>query len=142
MLLRLPIEYHELTRAIVIYMYGLGAGGAWIAAIASPNTSYDKLDPARADTHIRALLRTASAQIAVVLLLAAGLAALIAYYMSALFAVIAAVGFISNRLILSRRSTEGRVRDRRQARRVIAVGLTLVFMLAILIAMIFAVQRL
>ena len=138
----LPIEYHELARVIVIYMYGLGAGGAWIAAIASPNTSYDKLDPARADTHIRALLRTASAQIAVVLLLAAGLAALIAYYMSALFAVIAAVGFVSNRLVLSRRSTEGRVRDRRQARRVIAVGLTLVFMLAILIAMIFAVQRL
>lgn len=138
----LPLEYHELIRVIVIYMYGLGAGGAWIAAIASPNTSYDKLDPARADTHIRALLRTASAQIAVVLLLAAALAALIAYYMSALFAVIAAVGFVSNRLVLSRRSTEGRVRDRRQARRVIAVGLTLVFMLAILIAMIFAVQRL
>lgn len=141
-MLRLPIEYHELMRAVVIYMYGLGAGGAWIAAIASPNTSYDKLDPARADTHIRALLRTASAQFAVVLLLAAALAALITYYMSALFAVIAAIGFISNRLILSRRSTEGRVRDRRQARRVIAVGLTLVFMLAILIAMIFAVQRL
>lgn len=138
----LPIEHHDLARLIAIYIYGLGAGAAWIAAIAAPNTSYDKLDAARADSHIRALLRTASAHIAFALLVACLLAALSGLHLSALFGLIAAAGFIANRLILSRRSTAGRVRERRQARRVIAVGLTLVFMLVILLAMIFAVMRL
>lgn len=138
----LPLHLQSLAQLLAIGVFGLAAGSAWIAAIAAPNTSYDKLDPARADSHIRSLLRTASAQICVMLIIASGLAFAAQLYLSGLFGLIAAAGFVTNRLTLSRRSTEGRVRERRQARRVIAVSLTLVFIVVIFIAAGFAVRGL
>jgi hypothetical protein len=138
----LPIFWLELAYLLSIAGFGLSAGCAWIAAIAAPNTSYDKLDPARADTHIRTLLRTVSAQVCVILLIASLLAFLAHTPVAGLFGLIAAAGFLTNRITLSRASTAGRVRDRSQARRVIAVSLTLVFLVVILVALGFAVRGL
>lgn len=138
----LPYYLQALSQLIAIGVFGIAAGSAWIAAIAAPNTSYDKLDAARADSHIRSLLRTASAQICVMLIVASALAFAAHRYLSGLFGLIAAAGFVTNRLTLSRRSTAGRVRERSQARRIIAVSLTLVFTVVILIAMGFAIRGL
>lgn len=125
-----------------ILLLGLSIGAAWIVTIVAPNTSYDNLKEADADKHVRELLKAASDPIAVLLLVAAGLAILGGGLISGLAALIAAFGFFSNRWTLAqapKRSADEGEKRVGKTRRILAVSLTLVFSLVALAAAIIAV---
>lgn len=134
----------ELAHALSIAFFGFASGGAWIAAIVAPNTSYDRLDSGRADGHVRALLVSSSSHIAFMLLAASALATLAATYASAIVGALAAAGFFTNRWTLApkkRGSTPPGVRQRKKTQRVVAVSLTLIFTLVTLVATGLAIAR-
>ncbi|MEM1151497.1 MAG: hypothetical protein AAGI03_13205, partial [Pseudomonadota bacterium] len=79
-----------------VFASALATGAAWIACIAAPNCSFDRLDYSRADGHVRQLLKDASGQIAVILLAACALAAIAGAYGSATLSGLAAIGFLTN----------------------------------------------
>jgi hypothetical protein len=123
-------------------LLGLAVGGAWIVTIVAPNTSYDSLDATRADKHVRGLLKSASDPIAVILLVAGGLAILGGALVSGVAAFLAAFGFFTNRWTLAnfkRGETPPDANEKRKAQRAIAVSLTLVFALVATIAAVLAV---
>ena len=121
-------------------LIGLSVGAAWIAAIVSPNTSYDHLTAIQAEKHVRELLKSASDPIAVILLVAAGLAILGGATVSGILSLIAAAGFFSNRWTLaSIKSGDGKEEAPGKTQRILAVSLTLLFGLAAAAAAILAV---
>lgn len=123
-------------------LLGLAVGAAWIVAIVAPNTSYDSLDGTRADKHVRGLLKSASDPIAVILLVAGGLAVLGGALVSGVTAFLAAFGFFTNRWTLAnfkRGETPPDANEKRKAQRAIAVSLTLVFALVAAVAAVLAV---
>ena len=123
-------------------LLGLAVGAAWIVTIVAPNTSYDSLDATRADKHVRGLLKSASDPIAVVLLVAGGLAILGGALVSGVTAFLAAFGFFTNRWTLAnfkRGETPPDAKEKRKAQRAIAVSLTLVFALVAAVAAVLAV---
>ena len=122
-------------------LLGLAVGAAWIVAIVAPNTSYDSLDATRADKHVRGLLRSASDPVAVILLVAGGLAVLGGALVSGVTAFLAAFGFFTNRWTLAnfkRGETPPDANEKRKAQRAIAVSLTLVFALVATVAAVLA----
>ncbi|MEM7329318.1 MAG: hypothetical protein AAF437_11300 [Pseudomonadota bacterium] len=115
-----------------ILLLSLSVGAAWIIAIVAPNTSYDHLKDQDADEHVRALIKAASDPIAVMLLVAGGLAILGGLLVSGIAALIAAFGFFTNRWTLARGSTKSKDPGEQnvgKTRRVLAVSSTLVFSL-------------
>ncbi len=123
-------------------LLGLAVGAAWIVTIVAPNTSYDRLDATRADKHVRGLLKSASDPIAVLLLVAGGLAVLGGALVAGIAAFLAALGFFSNRWTLAsfkRGETPPDADEKRKAQRAIAVSLTLVFAFVAAIAAVLAV---
>ena len=123
-------------------LLGLAVGAAWIVTIAAPNTSYDSLDATRADKHVRGLLKSASDPIAVILLVAGGLAVLGGALVAGVAAFLAAFGFFTNRWTLAnykRGETPPDANEKRKAQRAIAVSLTLVFALVAAVAAVLAV---
>ena len=113
-------------------LLGLSVGAAWIVTIVAPNTSYDSLDATRADKHVRGLLKSASDPIAVILLVAGGLAILGGALVSGVAAFLAAFGFFTNRWTLARANTKSKDPGEKnvgKTRRVLAVSSTLVFSL-------------
>ncbi len=123
-------------------LLGLAVGAAWIVTIVAPNTSYDSLDATRADKHVRGLLKSASDPIAVILLVAGGLAILGGALVSGAAAFLAAFGFFTNRWTLAnfkRGETPPDANEKRKAQRAIAVSLTLVFALVATVAAVLAV---
>jgi hypothetical protein len=123
-------------------LLGLAVGAAWIVTIVAPNTSYDSLDATRADKHVRGLLKSASDPIAVILLVAGGLAILGGALVSGVAAFLAAFGFFTNRWTLAnfkRGETPPDANEKRKAQRAIAVSLTLVFALVATVAAVLAV---
>ena len=121
-------------------LIGLSVGAVWIAAIVSPNTSYDHLTAIQAEKHVRELLKSASDPIAVILLVAAGLAILGGATVSGILSLIAAAGFFSNRWTLaSIKSGDGKEEAPGKTQRILAVSLTLLFGLAAAAAAILAV---
>ena len=125
-----------------ILLLGLSIGAAWIVTIAAPNASYDNLKEADADKHVRELLKATSDPIAVLLLVAAGLAILGGGLISGLAALIAAFGFFSNRWTRAqtpKRSADEGEKRVGKTRRILAVSLTLVFSLVALAAAVIAV---
>lgn len=118
-------------------LLGLATGAAWITAIVAPNTSYDRLSANSADNHVRALLKSASDPIAVLLLAAGALAILGGAVVAGITAFLAAFGFFSNRWTLAsfkRGETPPDAKEKRKAQRAIAVSLTLIFALVAAIA--------
>jgi hypothetical protein len=118
-------------------LMGLAVGAAWIVAMASPNISYDRLDASRADRHVRELLRATSDPIAVILLVAGGLAILGGALVAGITSFLAAFGFFTNRWTLAnykRGETPPNADEKRKAQRAIAVSLTLVFSLVAAVA--------
>ena len=123
-------------------LLGLAVGAAWIVTMVAPNTSYDSLDATRADKHVRGLLKSASDPIAVLLLVAGGLAILSGALVAGIAALLAALGFFSNRWTLAnfkRGETPPDADEKRKAQRAIAVSLTLVFAFVAAIAAVLAV---
>ena len=54
-------SFQALFNGIALITCAMAIGASWVASIASPNCSFDKLTGARADSHVRELLyRTAS----------------------------------------------------------------------------------
>ncbi|MEO1323682.1 MAG: hypothetical protein AAFV59_11810 [Pseudomonadota bacterium] len=125
-----------------ILLLGLAIGSAWIVAIVAPNTSYDHLRTKDADQHVRELLKSASDPIAVLLLIACALAILGGAIASGVAALIAAIGFFTNRWTLassaSRKSSESE-QNVGKTRRILAVSLTMVFSLLAVAAAVFAI---
>lgn len=125
-----------------ILLLGLSVGAAWIVAIVAPNTSYDHLKNKDADEHVRELLRAASDPIAVLLLVAGGLAVLGGILIAGIAALIAAIGFFTNRWTLasatSKRPDKGE-ENAGKTRRILAISSTLVFSLVAAAAAICAV---
>lgn len=123
---------------------GLAVGCAWVAAVASPNCSYDKLDYSRADSHVRELLERTSTLIAGLLLAGTALAILGGSRGAAILSALAAAGFFSNRWTLSpmksRQVAPGVKRaPKKKTQRVVAVSLSLMFGAAAAIAGVLAV---
>ncbi len=113
-----------------VLLLGLAVGAAWIVTIVAPNTSYDHLKEDAAEDHVRELLKSASDPIAVLLLVAAGLAILGGALIGGVGALIAAFGFFTNRWTLANAASgEGKKRDQKpgKTQRILAVSLTLVF---------------
>ena len=125
-----------------ILLLGLSVGAAWIVAIVAPNTSYDHLKDQDADDHVRELIRAASDPIAVLLLVAGGLAILGGILVSGIAALIAAFGFFINRWTLARVNTKSKDPGEQnvgKTRRILAVSSTLVFSLVAATAAVLAV---
>ena len=115
-----------------ILLLGLSVGAAWIIAIVAPNTSYDHLKDQDADEHVRELIKAASDPIAVMLLVAGGLAILGGLLVSGIASLIAAFGFFINRWTLARAGTKSKDPAEKNAgktRRILAVSSTLLFSL-------------
>lgn len=113
-----------------ILLLGLSVGAAWIVAIVAPNISYDHLKDQDADDHVRELIKAASDPIAVLLLVAGGLAILGGILVSGIAALIAAFGFFINRWTLARANTKSKDLGEQnvgKTRRILAVSSTLVF---------------
>ena len=113
-----------------VLLLGLAVGAAWIVAIVAPNSSYDHLRDDEAEEHVRELLKSASDPIAVLLLVAAGLAILGGALIGGVGALIAAFGFFTNRWTLANGSSgEGQKKDQKpgKTQRILAVSLTLFF---------------
>lgn len=123
-------------------LIGLATGAAWIMAIVAPNVSYDRLDASRADGHVRELLKSASDQIAFVLIGGAAFSILGGAIGAGITALLAAFGFFSNRWTLAsfkRGEAPPDPKHSRKTQRILAVSLTLIFTLVAAIAGILAV---
>lgn len=120
-------------------------GAAWIATVAAPNCSFDRLDYSRADGHVRQLMRNTSGPIAVILLAACALAVLAGAYGSATLSGLAAAGFLTNNWTLAPKkkgeSAPPGVRHRKKSQRIVAVSLSLMFSAVAGIAAILAVFK-
>lgn len=113
-----------------VLLAGLSVGAVWIAAVVAPNTSYDHLTDKNAETHVRELLKSASDPIAVMMLVAGALSILSGAMVAGVLALIAAIGFFSNRWTLaSAKSAAGKEEAPGKTQRILAVSLTLLFAL-------------
>ena len=120
----------EFGQDVAVLLLGLCVGAAWIVAIVAPNTSYDHLDEQEAEDHVRELLKSASDPIAVLLLVAAGLAILGNSLIAGVCALIAAFGFFTNRWTLANaKSDDAKSGDQKpgKTQRILAVSMTLIF---------------
>ena len=120
----------EFGQDVSTLLLGLCVGAAWIVAIVAPNTSYDHLDEGDAEDHVRELLKAASDPIAVLLLVAAGLAILGNALVAGICALVAAFGFFTNRWTLANsQSSEAKASEQKpgKTQRVLAVSMTLIF---------------
>lgn len=129
---------------LAVLTASLATGAAWIACIAAPNCSFDRLDYSRADGHVRQLIRETSGPIAVILLGACALAVLAGFYGSATLSGLAAIGFLTNNWTLApKKKGENApppgVRHRKKSQRIVAISLSLMFTAVAAIAAILAV---
>lgn len=120
----------EFGQSGAILLLGIAVGAAWVAAIVAPNTSYDRLKDGAADGHVRSLLKSASDPIAVMLLVAGGLSILGGALVAGIMALVAALGFFTNRWLLPDAETAKSKDDTGgKTQRVLAVSMTLIFTL-------------
>lgn len=128
--------------AIAVLLIGIAIGGGWICAILGPNVFYDKLDAGRANTQVKALLRAGSTPIAGLLLASSCCAFLAELVATGVLSGVAALGFFLNRWTLSgfkRGDTPPGARRRRKSQQIVAVGLSLMFLVVATVAGILAV---
>lgn len=114
----------------------LAIGSSWVASIASPNCSFDKLDGSRADRHVRELLRQTALPIAGLMLAAGAFFLLAASWAAGGTAFLAAFGFYSTRLMLAPK--KGKLppghKSSPKSQRAVSVSLSLMFMAIAVIA--------
>ncbi|MEM6411670.1 MAG: hypothetical protein AAF683_09055 [Pseudomonadota bacterium] len=121
-----------LATAIALLLIGMAIGAGWICTIAAPNYFYDNLDGSRANTQVRGLLLAGSTPIAGLLLGGAAAGMLSGAYVSGVVSTISAIGFFFNRWTLAPIKKGDRpagARHNRSGQRIVAVGLSLVFLL-------------
>lgn len=121
-----------LSNGIALITCAMAIGASWVASIASPNCSFDKLTGARADTHVRELLYRTATPIAGMMLVSGALFLLATSWIAGTVALVASFGFFSTRMMLAPK--EGKnpkgVRTRRKEQRGSSVMLSLMFTLA------------
>ncbi len=124
------------VNALGLICAAMAIGASWVASIASPNCSYDKLDGSRADRHVRELLYQTAVPIAAMMLAAAAFFVLAASFIAGATAATAAFGFYATRMMLAPK--EGRnprgVRTQRKEQRGTSVTLSLMFTLVAIIS--------
>lgn len=128
--------FQSFSGGIATLLMGIAAGAAWVAVIAAPNVSYDRLDASRADGHVRNLLLETCTPISGLLLAAAALSLLSGHIAAAVTAGVGAFGFFSNRWTLApkkRGTTPPGVRHKKKTQRVVAVGFSLIFSVVALV---------
>lgn len=131
----------DITQAISILLLGMAVGAGWMCVVAAPNHFYDKLDGQKANTQVRGFLLGGSTHIAGLLLGAAASAILSGAYAAGLVSLVASFGFFSNRWTLAPYKKGEAPPDasrKKSNQRVIAVGLSLAFLLAAVIAAVLA----
>lgn len=125
-------SFQTLFNGIALITCAMAIGASWVASIASPNCSFDKLTGARADSHVRELLYRTASPIAGLMLVSGALFLLATSWVSGTIALISAFGFFSTRLMLAPK--EGKnpqgVRTRRKEQRGSSVMLSLMFTVA------------
>lgn len=132
----------DLSGILAVMLIGIAIGGAWICTVLGPNVFYDKLDGGRANTQVKALLKSGSTPISGLLLAAACLAVLSGALGAGVVSAISALGFFLNRWTLGshKRGTKPPgVRRKRKSEQTIAVGFSLMFLLASIVAGVLAV---
>ena len=120
----------EIGQGGAAVLLGLATGAGWVAAIIAPNCFYDGLDSGRADRQVRNLLKAVSAPTALLLCGAAALGFLGGAIGAAICAGLAAFGFFANAWTLAPTKKGEKpkgVRQRHKTKRIVAVGLTLMF---------------
>ena len=127
---------------LTVLLIGIAVGGGWICAILAPNVFYDKLDGSRANTQVKNLIRSGSTPIAGLLLAAACFAFLAGMLISGILALVSSLGFFLNRWTLAgfkRGDTPKGAKRRMSSQRIVAVSLSLLFLLTAAIAGVLAV---
>ena len=119
----------------------MAVGASWVAAIASPNCSFDKLDGSRADRHVRALLLQTSTPIAGMMLASGAFFLLASSWAAAVTALLAAFGFFSNRWMLTPGKKQKGERTSRKGQRAISVSLSLMFTLVAIVSVVLGMIR-
>lgn len=129
-------ELSSIFHAAAAMFAGGAAASGWTAAVIVANASFDGLDHARADRHLRQVMVHAAGFQAALLGIAAGFAILSASTAAFVTALVAALGFLSNMWTLAPRrdKTPEGLRKVNSTRRVVAVSLTLIVTLVAAIA--------
>ena len=125
-----------------VLLIGVAVGGAWVCTMVGPNVFYDKLDGSRANTQVKALLKSGSTPIAGLLLAAAAFAVLSGAIGAGVLSLLSAIGFFINRWTLAphkRGSTPPGASRRRKSQRLVAVGFSLMFLLVAIVAGVLAI---
>ncbi len=119
----------EFANNVGLLLLGVAIGAVWVAAIASPNCSFDKLDGSRADRHVRELLYQTATPIGFLALSAAIAFVLGGSWIAAACAAVSGFGFFSTRLMLAPKEGRGPpgTRTRRKEQRGTSVSLSLMF---------------
>ena len=131
----------DLSAQLGLIFCALAIGASWVASIASPNCSFDKLDGSRADRHVRELLNQTAIPIAGMMLAAGAFFLLATSWAAAATAMLAAFGFYSARLMLAPKvgKTPHGAKTSRKGQRAVSVSLSLMFMLVAVVAAILGV---
>lgn len=118
-------------------------GASWVASIASPNCSFDKLTGARADTHVRELLYRTATPIAGLMLASGALFVLATSWVAGAVALLSAFGFFATRMMLAPRTGRNPkgVRTSRKDQRGYSIMLSLLFTLSSIVAAVLGVFR-
>ena len=121
-----------LSNGIALITCAMAIGASWVAAIASPKCSFDKLTGARADTHVRELLYRTATPIAGMMLISGALFLVATSWIAGAVALVSSFGFFSTRMMLAPKEgkTPKGVRTRRKEQRGSSVLLSLMFTLA------------
>lgn len=119
-----------------VLLAGLATGIALTITVIAPNTSFDRLDGQRANGHVRALLRSGSFAVGFIYIAAAMLFLISAAYGAGSLSALAAFGFFTNfwTLAPSKRIKGVSVSGREKSKRVIAMSMSIMFMLAGLVS--------
>jgi hypothetical protein len=120
-------ELSTIFQAAAATLAGGAAASGWTAAVIVANSAFDGLDKGRADRHLRRVLTATATFQAVLLAGAAGLAVLSGAIVTFVIALVAALGFLSNKWTLSprREKVVPGARKRMSSSRIVAVSLTL-----------------
>ncbi|MFN7054868.1 hypothetical protein [Hyphomonas sp.] len=136
-------QLQSLSNSAGLIACAAAIGASWVASIASPNCSFDKLTGARADTHVRELLYRTSTPIAGLMLASGALFVLATSWVAGAVALLSAFGFFATRMMLAPKTGKNPkgVRTQRKDQRGYSVMLSLIFTLAAVIAAVLGVFR-
>lgn len=134
-------DLQDILTSFAALLCGFAVGGAWIAIVVVPNTSFDQLDHSRADRHVREVVRTGSTPIAIALIISAAFALIGGAYAASAVAALSAFGFFTNRWTLAaspEKPSSAGDRQNKKSQRAVAIGLSLAFSLVAMTAGIMA----